>query len=57
MLGIFAASHVDLGLAGAAIVCYRAIALGLEGAFGALAFSALATGLRAGPRPNPPAAR
>lgn len=46
MLGIFAASRVDLGVAGAAIVCYRVIALGSQGVLGALAFSSLATRLR-----------
>jgi uncharacterized membrane protein YbhN (UPF0104 family) len=46
MLGIFAASGVDLGLAGAAIVCYRTIALGVQGALGAAAFATLAPQLR-----------
>jgi uncharacterized membrane protein YbhN (UPF0104 family) len=45
MLGIFAASGVNLGLAGAAIICYRTIALGVQGGLGALAFVSLATGL------------
>jgi uncharacterized membrane protein YbhN (UPF0104 family) len=47
MLGIFAASGVNLGLAGAAIICYRTIALGVQGAVGALAVASLASGLRA----------
>ena len=47
MLGIFAASGVNLGLAGAAIICYRAIALGVQGGVGTLAFVGLASGLRA----------
>jgi hypothetical protein len=42
MLGIFASSGVDLGLAGAAVICYRAIALGVQGALGAVAFGAVA---------------
>ncbi len=49
MLGIFVASDVDLGLAGAAIVCYRAIALGVQGALGAGAFAMLLTDLRSPP--------
>src|SRR5437763_1384280 len=47
MLGIFAASGVNLGLAGAAIICYRTIALGVQGGLGALAVVSLASGLRA----------
>ena len=46
MLGIFVASHVDAGLAGAAIICYRAIALGVQGVLGSVAFATLATDLR-----------
>jgi uncharacterized membrane protein YbhN (UPF0104 family) len=46
MLGIFAASGVNLGLAGAAIVCYRTIALGVQGAVGASAFAVLVPQLR-----------
>jgi uncharacterized membrane protein YbhN (UPF0104 family) len=49
MLGIFAASHVNIGTAGAAIICYRAIALGVQGALGAIAFAMLATDLRERP--------
>ena len=45
MLGIFATSGVNLGLAGAAIICYRTIALGVQGGLGAVAFVSLATGL------------
>jgi uncharacterized membrane protein YbhN (UPF0104 family) len=47
MLGIFAASGVNLGLAAAAIICYRTIALGVQGGLGALGFVSLASGLRA----------
>jgi uncharacterized membrane protein YbhN (UPF0104 family) len=47
MLGIFASSGVNLGLAGAAIICYRTIALSVQGGLGALAFVGLASGLRA----------
>jgi uncharacterized protein (TIRG00374 family) len=42
MLGIFVASGVDAGLAAAAIVCYRAIALGVQSGLGAIAFATLA---------------
>jgi uncharacterized membrane protein YbhN (UPF0104 family) len=48
MLGIFVASGVGIGLAAAAIVCYRAIALGLQGAIGAVAVISLASELRPG---------
>jgi uncharacterized membrane protein YbhN (UPF0104 family) len=47
MLGIFASSGVNLGLAGAAIICYRTIALGVQGGLGALGVVSLASGLRA----------
>jgi uncharacterized membrane protein YbhN (UPF0104 family) len=47
MLGIFASSGVNLGLAGAAIICYRTIALGVQGGLGALGVVSLAGGLRA----------
>ena len=47
MLGIFAASGVNLGLAGAAVICYRTIALAVQGGLGALAVVSLASGLRA----------
>jgi uncharacterized membrane protein YbhN (UPF0104 family) len=46
MLGIFSASGVNLGLAGAAIICYRSIALGVQGTLGATAFVTLASELR-----------
>ena len=46
MLGIFSASGVDLGLAGAAIICYRSIALGVQGTLGAISFVSLASELR-----------
>jgi uncharacterized membrane protein YbhN (UPF0104 family) len=46
MLGIFAASNINIGVAGAAIVCYRTIALGVQGAVGAAAFASLAPQLR-----------
>jgi uncharacterized membrane protein YbhN (UPF0104 family) len=53
MLGIFVSSHIDVGLAGAAIVCYRAIALGVQGALGAGAFAMLVTELRSTPAQHP----
>jgi uncharacterized protein (TIRG00374 family) len=46
MLGIFSASGVNLGLAGAAVICYRTIALGVQGTLGAAAFVSLAGDLR-----------
>ncbi len=46
MLGIFVASGVNAGLAAAAIVCYRAVALGIQGIFGAAAVASLAPELR-----------
>jgi uncharacterized protein (TIRG00374 family) len=45
MLGIFVASGVDIGLGAAAIVCYRAVSLGAQGAAGALAFTTLTADL------------
>ena len=47
MLGVFAASGVPTGLGAAAIVCYRAIALGIQGVLGTAAAVALAHELRA----------
>jgi uncharacterized membrane protein YbhN (UPF0104 family) len=49
MLGILASSSVNPGLAAAAIVCYRTIALGVQGGVGAIAFVVLATGIRGRP--------
>jgi uncharacterized membrane protein YbhN (UPF0104 family) len=46
MLGIFSASGVDLGLAGAAVICYRTIALGIQGILGAGAFASLVSDIR-----------
>jgi uncharacterized membrane protein YbhN (UPF0104 family) len=46
MLGIFSASGVNLGLAGAAVICYRAIALGLQGILGVGAFVSLVGDVR-----------
>jgi uncharacterized membrane protein YbhN (UPF0104 family) len=46
MLGIFVASGVNAGVAAAAIVCYRAIALGVQGTTGAVAVATLAPELR-----------
>lgn len=46
MLGILVASGVNIGLGAAAIVCYRAISLGAQGAVGALAFTTLTADLR-----------
>jgi putative heme transporter len=42
MLGVLTASGVDGDVGAAAVVCYRAIALGVQAALGALAFAALA---------------
>jgi uncharacterized membrane protein YbhN (UPF0104 family) len=42
MLGVLTASGVGAGVGAAAIVCYRAIALGVQATLGALAFAALA---------------
>jgi uncharacterized membrane protein YbhN (UPF0104 family) len=52
MLGILVASGVNIGLAAAAIVCYRAISLGAQGAAGALAFTTLTADLRRSKRPS-----
>jgi len=49
MLGVLAASGVGTGLAAAAIVCYRAIALGFQGLAGSAAAVALAHDLRPAP--------
>ncbi len=46
MLGIFSASGVNLGLAAAAVICYRTIALGTQGILGSAAFVSLASDLR-----------
>ena len=46
MLGIFSASGVDLGVAAAAVICYRAIALGAPGALGAVGVVSLGGDLR-----------
>jgi len=46
MLSIFVASGVDAGLAGAAIVCYRAIALGLQTAAGVVSVASLVPAVR-----------
>lgn len=46
MLGIFVASGVDTGLAAAAIVCYRAIALGLQSITGLVSMISLAPAIR-----------
>jgi uncharacterized membrane protein YbhN (UPF0104 family) len=45
MLGIFVASGVDSGLAAAAIVCYRAISLGMQTVTGVLGVIGLASDL------------
>ena len=42
MLAILTASGVDLDTAAAAVVCYRAVTLGLQGLVGALALGAVA---------------
>jgi putative heme transporter len=46
MLGIFVASGVDAGLAGAAIVCYRAIALGMQSLAGVASVASLIPAVR-----------
>jgi uncharacterized membrane protein YbhN (UPF0104 family) len=46
MLGIFSASGVNLGLAAAAVICYRTIALGVQGILGSAAFVSMASDLR-----------
>ena len=46
MLGIFVASGVDAGLAGAAIICYRAIALGMQSLAGVASVAALIPAVR-----------
>jgi uncharacterized membrane protein YbhN (UPF0104 family) len=50
MLGIFVASGVDSGVAAAAIVCYRAISLGLQSITGVVGVLSLAADLRRKPR-------
>jgi uncharacterized membrane protein YbhN (UPF0104 family) len=47
MLGVLTASGVGAGVGAAAIVCYRAIALGVQATLGALAFASLAPEIRA----------
>jgi uncharacterized membrane protein YbhN (UPF0104 family) len=46
MLGIFVASGVHSGLAAASIVCYRAIALGLQSLAGAVSVASLVPAVR-----------
>jgi uncharacterized membrane protein YbhN (UPF0104 family) len=46
MLGVLTASGVDADVGAAAIVCYRAIALGVQATLGALAFASLAPEIR-----------
>jgi uncharacterized membrane protein YbhN (UPF0104 family) len=53
MLGIFSASGVNLGLAAAAVICYRTISLGTQGALGAAAIVSLAGDLRRDRRSSP----
>ena len=53
MLGIFSASGVNLGLAAAAVICYRTIALGVQGVLGSVAFVSLASDLRRERRSRP----
>jgi uncharacterized membrane protein YbhN (UPF0104 family) len=52
MLGVLTASGVGAGSGAAAIICYRAIALGVQAGLGAIAFAALAPRL-GGSRPAP----
>jgi uncharacterized membrane protein YbhN (UPF0104 family) len=59
MLGIFVASGVDSGLAAAAIVCYRAISLGLQSVAGVVSVAGLVPAVRRERREavsSPPAA-
>jgi uncharacterized membrane protein YbhN (UPF0104 family) len=56
MLGILVASGVNIGLAAAAIICYRAISLGAQGAAGALAFTTLTADLGHSKRQRAPVA-
>ena len=53
MLGIFSASGVNLGLAAAAVICYRTIALGVQGVLGSVAFVSLGSDLRRQRRSRP----
>jgi uncharacterized membrane protein YbhN (UPF0104 family) len=53
MLGIFSASGVNLGLAAAAVICYRTIALALQGVLGSVAFVSLGGDLRRERRSRP----
>jgi uncharacterized membrane protein YbhN (UPF0104 family) len=46
MLGILVASGVDAGLAGAAIACYRAVALGLQTLTGVASVASLVPAVR-----------
>jgi uncharacterized membrane protein YbhN (UPF0104 family) len=46
MLGVLTASTPDAGAGAAAIVCYRAIALGVQSGLGALALVTLAPEFR-----------
>ena len=48
-VGVLTASGVDTGLAGAAIVLYRFIALGIHGTLGAAAVATLIPALRRTP--------
>jgi uncharacterized membrane protein YbhN (UPF0104 family) len=43
MLGVLTASGVGAGVGAAAIVCYRAISLGIQAALGAVAVATLAS--------------
>jgi uncharacterized membrane protein YbhN (UPF0104 family) len=47
MLGVLTASGVGAGVGAAAIVCYRAIALGVQATLGAIAVGTLAPEIRA----------
>jgi uncharacterized membrane protein YbhN (UPF0104 family) len=46
MLGVLTASGVDEATGAAAIVCYRAVALGVQSALGAVAIATLAPEIR-----------
>lgn len=54
MLGIFSASGVNLGVAAAAVICYRTISLGVQGALGASSLVSLAGDARRKRSPSQP---
>jgi uncharacterized membrane protein YbhN (UPF0104 family) len=54
MAGVLSSSGVDLGTATAAIIIYRAVALGLQAAVGAVAVGLLIPSVRAEARRSVP---